>query len=186
MPPARGPSRPTARRCSPTHADRWARRWPTCRSTSWAGRRGWCSWDWSPSTSWSWPDARLPTASAPRLGFGLVLAVAAGMIHKFAPGIRPSPPVGSGGYTGALVATFLFSHFGPYGMLLIMVSAGAFGLVLCLDVLFTWPVREFSTWVRCRLDRRRADKDRGCGRARASCFPPLRARRSRRCRLCPI
>ena len=81
------------------------------------------------------------------------------MIHKFAPGIRPSPPVGSGGYTGALVATFLFNHFGPYGMLLIMVSAGAFGLVLCLDVLFTWPVREVSTWVRCRLDRRRAGKD---------------------------
>ena len=79
------------------------------------------------------------------------------MIHKFAPGIRPSPPVGSGGYTGALVATFLFSHFGPYGMLLIMVSAGAFGLVLCHDVL-TWPVREASTWVRCRLDRRRAGK----------------------------
>ncbi|MGA9926063.1 MAG: DNA translocase FtsK 4TM domain-containing protein [Isosphaeraceae bacterium] len=97
----------------------------------------------------------------PALGFGLVLAVSAGMIHKFAPGIRPSPPVGSGGYTGALVATFLFNHFGPYGMLLIMVSAGAFGLVLCLDVLFTWPVREFSTWVRCRLDRRRADKDQG-------------------------
>ncbi|MGC1723547.1 MAG: DNA translocase FtsK 4TM domain-containing protein [Isosphaeraceae bacterium] len=91
------------------------------------------------------------------LGFALLLAVSAGMIHKFAPDIRPSPPVGSGGYTGALVATFLFSHFGPYGMLLIMVSAGAFGLELCHDVL-TWPVREVSTWVRCRLDRRRAGK----------------------------
>ncbi|MGA7498571.1 MAG: DNA translocase FtsK 4TM domain-containing protein [Isosphaeraceae bacterium] len=93
----------------------------------------------------------------PALGFALLLAASAGMIHKFAPGIRPSPPVGSGGYTGALVATFLFSHFGPYGMLLIMVSAGAFGLELCHDVL-TWPVREASTWVRCRLDRRRAGK----------------------------
>src|SRR5208337_2545301 len=97
----------------------------------------------------------------PALGFGLVLAVSAGMIHKFAPGIRPSPSVGSGGYIGALVATFLFSHFGPYGMLLIMVSAWAFGLVLCHDVLFTWPVREVSTWVRSRLDRRRAGKGQG-------------------------
>jgi len=93
----------------------------------------------------------------PALGFALLLAVSAGMIHKFAPGIRPSPPVGSGGYTGALVATFLFCHFGPYGMLLIMVSAGTFGLVLCHDVL-TWPVREASTWARSRLDRRRAGK----------------------------
>ncbi len=40
-------------------------------------------------------------------------------------------------------------------MLLIMVSAGALGLVLCHDVLFTWPVREIAAWVRCRLDSRR-------------------------------
>ena len=104
---------------------------------------------------------KVPDRLGPALGFGLVLAVSAGMIHKFAPGIRPSPPVGSGGYIGALVATFLFSHFGPYGMLLIMVSAWAFGLVLCHDVLFTWPVREVSTWVRSRLDRRRAGKGQG-------------------------
>ena len=31
----------------------------------------------------------------PALGFGLVLAVSAGMIHKFAPGIRPSFTSGS-------------------------------------------------------------------------------------------
>ena len=104
------------------------------------------------------PAARLPIAWAPRWASAWSLAVAAGLIQKFAPGLRPSPPVGSGGYAGALVATFLFSHFGPYGMLLIMVSAGVFGLVLCHDVLFTWPVREVSTWVRCRLDRRRAGK----------------------------
>ncbi len=106
---------------------------------------------------------QVPDRVGPALGFGLVLAVSAGMIHKFAPGIRPSPPVGSGGYIGAFVAAFLFSHFGPYGMLLIMVSAGAFGLVLCHDVLFTWPVREVSAWVRSRLDRRRAGMAKGQG-----------------------
>ena len=101
---------------------------------------------------------------SPALGFALVLAVAAGLIHKFAPGLRPSPPVGSGGYAGAMVATFLFSHFGPYGMLLIMVSAGVFGLVLCHDVLFTWPVREVSTWVRGRFDRRGGKAGAATGR----------------------
>ena len=98
---------------------------------------------------------------SPALGFALLLAVFAGMISRYAPGLRPSPPVGSGGYVGALVATFLFTHFGPYGMLLIMVSTGAFGLVLCHDVLFTWPVREISTWLRQRLDSRRAGKGQG-------------------------
>jgi S-DNA-T family DNA segregation ATPase FtsK/SpoIIIE len=99
---------------------------------------------------------KVPDRVGPSVGFGLVLAVTAGLIHKFGPGIRPSPPVGSGGYAGALVATFLFSHFGPYGMLLIMVSAGVFGLVFCHDVLFTWPVREVSAWVRGRFGRQRA------------------------------
>ncbi len=98
---------------------------------------------------------------SPALGFALLLAISAGMISRYAPGLRPSPPVGSGGYVGALVATFLFTHFGPYGMLLIMVSTGAFGLVLCHDVLFTWPVRELSTWVRQRLDSRRGGKGQG-------------------------
>lgn len=100
----------------------------------------------------------IPDRVSPALGFALVVAVAAGLIHKFAPGLRPSPPVGSGGYAGAMVATFLFSHFGPYGMLLIMVSAGVFGLVLCHDVLFTWPVRDVSTWVRGRLGGKRGEK----------------------------
>ena len=109
--------------------------------------------------------------ASPALGFALVVVVAAGLIHKFAPGLRPSPPVGSGGYAGAMVATFLFSHFGPYGMLLIMVSAGVFGLVLCHDVLFTWPVRDVSTWVRSRFAnraRRQAPGDAAGRRVRRS------------------
>ena len=107
----------------------------------------------------------------PALGFALLLAVSAGMIHKFAPGIRPSPPVGSGGYTGALVATFLFSHFGPSGMLLIMVSAGAFGLALCHDVLS--PGRSGKSRPGCGAGSTVAApaRARRCGRARDSCFP---------------
>jgi S-DNA-T family DNA segregation ATPase FtsK/SpoIIIE len=95
----------------------------------------------------------------PALGFGLLLTVVAGMIHKFASGIRPSPPVGSGGYAGAVVATFLFNHFGPNGMLLIMVSVGALGLLLCQDVLFVWPAREVASWAR-RLNGLRARRVR--------------------------
>jgi S-DNA-T family DNA segregation ATPase FtsK/SpoIIIE len=94
----------------------------------------------------------------PALGFGLLLTVLAGMIHKFASGIRPSPPVGSGGYAGAVVATFLFNHFGPYGMLLIMISAGAFGFLLCHEVLFVWPAREVASWARCLMNGIRAGK----------------------------
>ena len=86
--------------------------------------------------------------TSPALGFGLLLLVASGLIQKFGPGIRPSPPVGSGGYAGALVFTFLFGHFGPYGMLLIMLSAGVFGLLLCHELFFTWPVRDLLAWVR--------------------------------------
>jgi S-DNA-T family DNA segregation ATPase FtsK/SpoIIIE len=66
--------------------------------------------------------------------------------------------VGSGGYAGALVATFLFSQFGPYGMLLIMLAAGVLGLVLCQDVLITWPAHDVRAWLRSRLSRRPAAK----------------------------
>ncbi|WP_165219626.1 FtsK/SpoIIIE family DNA translocase [Aquisphaera insulae] len=93
--------------------------------------------------------------ASPALGFSLFLLVAAGMIHKFAPGLRPSPPVGAGGYAGALVATFLFAHFGPYGMLLLMLAAGITGVALCHEVMFTWPLREVSAWARERFGRRR-------------------------------
>ena len=104
---------------------------------------------------------RVPDRAGPVLGFGLVLAVSSGLIQKFTPVLWPSPPVGSGGYVGALVSTFLFNHFGPYGMLLIMVAAGASGLVLCHDVVFTWPVQEATAWIRSRLGRRRAGKGAG-------------------------
>ncbi len=93
---------------------------------------------------------KVPDRLSPAVGMSLTLAVAAGLLHRYMPGLRPSAPVGTGGYAGALLATFLFSHFGPYGMLLIMLAGGAFGLVLSHDVLFTWPFRELVTWVRMR------------------------------------
>jgi S-DNA-T family DNA segregation ATPase FtsK/SpoIIIE len=104
---------------------------------------------------------KVPDRLAPTVGFALFLAVSAGLIQKFGPGLRPSPPVGSGGYAGALVSSFLFSHFGPSGMLLIMLSAGAFGALLCHDVLFTWPLRVVAVWVREPFRRQRGTKIAG-------------------------
>ena len=136
------------------------------------------------------PPRRSPTGWAPRSGFGLVLAVAAGLIHKFAPGLRPSPPVGSGGYVGALVATFLFEPFRPVrdapdpGL-----GRGSSAWLLCHDVLFTWPVQEVSTWVRSRLDRRRRRHGRRSLPARRGVACSGRSPEldwSRRCRPCPL
>ena len=42
----------------------------------------------------------LPDRAGPSIGFAMVLLVAAATIHKLAPTLWPSPPVGSGGYVG--------------------------------------------------------------------------------------
>jgi DNA segregation ATPase FtsK/SpoIIIE, S-DNA-T family len=101
----------------------------------------------------------VPDRLSPALGFGLVVLVSGALLHNFVPGIRPSPPVGSGGYAGALAATILSSHFGPYGMLLFLSAAGLSGLVLCFDVLFTWPLRELAAWLRWVLARKRRRRE---------------------------
>ncbi|MFO0951339.1 MAG: DNA translocase FtsK, partial [Isosphaeraceae bacterium] len=78
-----------------------------------------------------------------RLGGLLLLAgVSAVLLQKARPGLRPSPPVGSGGYLGALGVAVLEGHFGPVGMFLILAALGGLGLVLCHDALFVWPARE--------------------------------------------
>jgi DNA segregation ATPase FtsK/SpoIIIE, S-DNA-T family len=100
----------------------------------------------------------VPDRLAPSLGFGLLLIVTAGLIHKLAPGLEPSPPVGSGGYIGALAAVFLELHFGPLGMGLILAASGLFGLALCHDVVFLWPYQEVRGWVVARLRRRSANE----------------------------
>jgi DNA segregation ATPase FtsK/SpoIIIE, S-DNA-T family len=90
----------------------------------------------------------VPDKHGPAIGFGLVLVVTAGFIHKIAPTLMPSPAIGSGGYVGALVAIFLEVHFGPVGMGLILAAAGLFGLALCYDVVFLWPIQEIRGWIR--------------------------------------
>jgi S-DNA-T family DNA segregation ATPase FtsK/SpoIIIE len=81
-------------------------------------------------------------------GFALTLAVGAAIVQRFFPGLERSPPVGSGGYLGALTATFLEGQFGLAGMLLILGAAALTGLALCSDVLIVWPFREAVRWSR--------------------------------------
>ncbi len=76
------------------------------------------------------------------VGFTILLVIVAGLIHKLAPGLRPSPPVGSGGYLGAMAALFLELHFGLAGMMLILAALGLFGLALCHDVLVLAPIAQ--------------------------------------------
>lgn len=80
----------------------------------------------------------------PAVGFVLVLAVAAALVDKFGAGLRPSPPVGPGGYVGALAATALETNFGLAGMLLILLTAGLVGFALCQEPLVSMPLRELS------------------------------------------
>src|SRR5262249_59506614 len=92
------------------------------------------------------------------IGFTLILLVLAGLIDKLAPALGPSPPVGSGGYLGALVAIFLELHFGLAGMILILGAAGIFGLALCHELLIVYPLQEARGWLRGRLRRGRLRK----------------------------
>ena len=91
---------------------------------------------------------KTPEAALQLVGFALGLAVAAGLVQRFFPGLERSPPVGGGGYLGALEVTFLEGQFGPAGMFLILGAAGLTGLGLCSEVLFVWPLREFVRWSR--------------------------------------
>jgi DNA segregation ATPase FtsK/SpoIIIE, S-DNA-T family len=100
----------------------------------------------------------VPDKLGPAIGFGLVLVVASGFIHKIAPTLNPSPPIGSGGYVGALLAIVLEVHFGPVGMRLILAAAGLFGLALCHDVVFLWPIEEIRGWFRQEWWRKRGPK----------------------------
>ena len=102
---------------------------------------------------------QVPDKVGPATGFGLVLVATSGFIHKIAPTLMPSPAVGSGGYVGALAAIFLEVHFGPVGMRLILGAAGLFGLALCHDVVFLWPVQEIRGWLRHQWWRRRRVND---------------------------
>jgi S-DNA-T family DNA segregation ATPase FtsK/SpoIIIE len=78
------------------------------------------------------------------LGFAMLLAVAAALAQKFGGGLRPIPPVGGGGYLGAVGVAFLEGQFGFAGMLLILMAAGLVGLALCHDALLAWPLQELA------------------------------------------
>jgi S-DNA-T family DNA segregation ATPase FtsK/SpoIIIE len=91
---------------------------------------------------------RVPEPGLQLGGFVLLVAVGAGLLQRFCPGLDRSPPVGSGGYVGALAVTFLEGQFGPAGMFLILGAAGLTGLALCSEVLVVWPVRELLRWSR--------------------------------------
>jgi S-DNA-T family DNA segregation ATPase FtsK/SpoIIIE len=91
---------------------------------------------------------RVPEPGLRLLGFGLVLAVASALVHRFGADLQPSPPVGAGGYTGALAALFLEGQFGPAGMYLILAAGGVVGLALCHDALLVWPIQEIRRVLR--------------------------------------
>ncbi len=88
------------------------------------------------------------------IGFALLLTVIAALIGRFAGRLQPSPPIGSGGYLGALIATLLESHFGLAGMILILGATGFVGLALCHDVLLVWPAQDAMELLRIRVRRR--------------------------------
>ncbi len=90
---------------------------------------------------------------SPSIGFAMVLVVAAATIYRLAPTLWPSPPVGSGGYIGALTSLFLEQQIGTAGLVLALATGGLFGLALCHDVLIGWPVQEARGWLRARWKR---------------------------------
>ena len=103
----------------------------------------------------------------PAVGFGLVVVVVAAFLHKLAPTLEPSAPVGSGGYLGAFIAIVLELHFGPVGLILILAATGLFGLALCHEVLIVWPFQETRALVRGRLGPLRVVPDGAAAIARS-------------------
>jgi S-DNA-T family DNA segregation ATPase FtsK/SpoIIIE len=83
---------------------------------------------------------RVPEAGLRAAGFLLLLAVVSAMLRRFGPGLEPCPPVGTGGYSGALAVAFFHGQFGMAGMLLILAAIGLVGLSLCIDALLIWPL----------------------------------------------
>ena len=110
-----------------------------------------CSWA-SPSSISSWPAAGpSPTGSDRRSGFALVLVVAAGLIHKLAPTSCRARRWAAAAMSVRLVAIFLEVHFGPGRHDPDPGRGGLFGLALCHDVLFFWPIQEVRGWLGSRL-----------------------------------
>ena len=95
------------------------------------------------------PPARARSRSARRSASCSSLIVAAGFIHKLAPGARAQPARRQRRLRRAPWSRSSSKlHFGLAGMILILAAAGLFGLALCHDVLFVWPVQEMRGWIR--------------------------------------
>ena len=82
-------------------------------------------------------------------GFAGIVLVAAAVLAaaddwRGVPLVVRGPLVGSGGYAGAILATFLSEQFGPLGMGLILVGVGLASGAVCQDLLVQWPLRELS------------------------------------------
>ncbi len=85
-------------------------------------------------------------------GWLMVVSVASALIRRYGGSLHPCPPVGPGGYVGALADAFLQAQLGPAGMLLIVAAVGLIGLMLCQDALIAWPFAEVG---RMLMPRRR-------------------------------
>lgn len=91
----------------------------------------------------------VPEKAGAALGFALIVATASAVLGAVDAGkgalvFDRSPPVGSGGYLGALASTFLAGQLGKAGFALVLLAIGLVGLALCRDVLLTWPARELA------------------------------------------
>ncbi len=87
------------------------------------------------------------------LGLTLVLGAIAGLLGTLdlwrgEPLHDRVPTVGSGGYVGALAATYLSHTVGMVGLLLLLAAVGALGGMLSYDVFVIWPLRELTRMVR--------------------------------------
>ncbi|RUL88235.1 DNA translocase FtsK [Tautonia sociabilis] len=70
-------------------------------------------------------------------GLAMLVGVASASLQELRPGLAGSPPVGSGGYAGALIAGGLRGQFGPIGMALVLGSAAVIGLALVHDLVYS-------------------------------------------------
>jgi S-DNA-T family DNA segregation ATPase FtsK/SpoIIIE len=86
----------------------------------------------------------MPEPAQRLAGLTLTLVMLAGLIQTFAPKLRPTPPVGPGGYAGAILATVLGAQFGPVGRALILLALFGTGLALCYDTYLGGPARELG------------------------------------------
>jgi S-DNA-T family DNA segregation ATPase FtsK/SpoIIIE len=82
------------------------------------------------------------------LGTMMVIGIVAATLFRFGAALKPSAPIGPGGYVGALIVTFLEGQFGPAGMFLILGAIGLIGLGLCRESLIVWPILSLTGLLR--------------------------------------